>query len=134
VQDSQTAIFLHVYLFLRENIEKNGNDLFNILQYNDIQIIVVRLGNIMDKTTTVQARISDNLKTQAENILSGLGLNTSDAIRVFFHQIVSHGGLPFDMRIKQPNQKTQEALEELEKGGGIRHKNTSDMFKAWDKE
>lgn len=83
----------------------------------------------MDKTSTVQARISDDLKAQAENILSGLGLNTSDAIRVFFHQVVNYGGLPFDMRVKTPNAKTIEAMEELENGGGTRHKTAEDMYK-----
>lgn len=88
----------------------------------------------MGKTTTVQARISDDLKTQAEQILSGFGLNTSDAIRVFFHQVVNHGGLPFEMRAKVPNAETRAALEELENGGGKRHKNSVDMFAEWDKE
>ncbi|MEM6603005.1 MAG: type II toxin-antitoxin system RelB/DinJ family antitoxin [Pseudomonadota bacterium] len=88
----------------------------------------------MDKTTTVQARISDDLKAQVECILSSLGLNTSDAIRVFFHQVVNHGGLPFDMRVKAPNAETWAAMRELENGGGIRHKNVEDMFKSWDNE
>jgi DNA-damage-inducible protein J len=88
----------------------------------------------MDKTSTVQARISDDLKAQAENILSGLGLNTSDAIRVFFHQIVNCNGLPFDMRVKTPNAKTVEAMEELKNGGGKRFKNSAEMFAEWDKE
>lgn len=88
----------------------------------------------MDKTTTVQARISDELKTQAENILSGLGLNTSDAIRVFFHQVVNYGGLPFEMRVKNPNAKTIEAMQELENGGGKRYKNSAEMFSEWDNE
>lgn len=88
----------------------------------------------MDKITTVQARISDNLKNQAEHILSGLGLNTSDAIRVFFHQIVNHGGLPFDMRLRVPNKETQDAMEELKNGGGQRFKSTDTLFKQWDNE
>jgi DNA-damage-inducible protein J len=88
----------------------------------------------MDKTTTVQARISDNLKNKVEHILSGLGLNTSDAIRVFFHQIVNHGGLPFNMRLRIPNTETKAAIEELNNGGGNRFKNPDDMFSEWDNE
>jgi DNA-damage-inducible protein J len=88
----------------------------------------------MDKITTVQARISDNLKNQAECILSNLGLNTSDAIRVFFHQIVNHGGLPFDMRLRIPNKETQAAMQELNNGGGERFKSTAALFKQWDNE
>lgn len=88
----------------------------------------------MDKTTTVQARISDTLKVQAENILSGLGLNTSDAIRVFFHQIVNYGGLPFEMRMKVPNSETLQAMEEVKNGGGKRYKTADNLFSEWDKE
>jgi DNA-damage-inducible protein J len=88
----------------------------------------------MDKTSTVQARISDELKVQVESILSGLGLNTSDAIRVFFHQVVNYGGLPFDMRIKTPNAQTIESMEELKNGGGKRFKDSAEMFAEWDKE
>jgi addiction module RelB/DinJ family antitoxin len=88
----------------------------------------------MDKSTTVQARISDDLKTQAETILSALGLNTSDAIRIFFHQVVNHQGLPFEMRVKIPNSETIEAIQELKNGGGTRFKNASEMFAEWDKE
>jgi DNA-damage-inducible protein J len=87
----------------------------------------------MDKITTVQARISDNLKHQAEAILSNLGLNTSDAIRVFFHQIVNHGGLPFEMRLRVPNKDTQVAMQELNNGGGERFKSTNALFEQWDK-
>ena len=88
----------------------------------------------MDKITTVQARISGDLKIEAEGILANLGLNTSDAIRVFFHQIVNHGGLPFAVRIKQPNAETQAAIDELTAGGGKTFANAQDMFDEWDKE
>lgn len=44
---------------------------------------------------TVQARVKPELKAEVEAILSTLGLSTSDAIRVYLHQIVNSRGLPF---------------------------------------
>lgn len=87
-----------------------------------------------EKTSAVQARISEGLKIEAEHILSALGLNTSDAIRVFFHQIVNYRGLPFDMRVKTPNAETRAAMEELESGGGTRYEDSAELFATWDKE
>jgi addiction module RelB/DinJ family antitoxin len=52
--------------------------------------------------TTVQARISPELKSDAETILSAIGLSTADAIRVFLQQVVNHNGLPFPLTNEQP--------------------------------
>ena len=53
----------------------------------------------MAKSASVYARIDPNLKEQAEAILSALGIPTSNAIDMFFKQIVLRRGLPFDVRI-----------------------------------
>jgi DNA-damage-inducible protein J len=47
------------------------------------------------KTEVVRARIDADLKAQAVAVLSASGLEMSDAIRLFFRQVVAHGGLPF---------------------------------------
>lgn len=64
------------------------------------------------KTQMIHARVDQNLKHNAEQILNALGLNMADAIRLFFTQVILNQGLPFEVKI--PNKKTQKAIEELE--------------------
>ena len=76
----------------------------------------------MAKSASVYARIDPMLKEQAENILSALGIPTSNAIDMFFKQIVLKKGLPFEVRL--PYEKPvclgtlseEELNAELEKG------------------
>ncbi len=53
----------------------------------------------MAKETTVRARIDGDLKTEAEEILHQLGMTTSQAINIYFAQIVLRKGMPFDVKI-----------------------------------
>ncbi|NBT49484.1 MAG: type II toxin-antitoxin system RelB/DinJ family antitoxin, partial [Actinobacteria bacterium] len=53
----------------------------------------------MLKTTTIRARITPTVKTQAERILSSLGMTASDAIQLLFHQIQLRRGLPFQVEL-----------------------------------
>ena len=74
------------------------------------------------RTEMVRARISPELKTSAEGILSSLGMNPSQAIVLFYKQIELHRGLPFDLRLPPtpiPNMATMtddELAEELQHG------------------
>ena len=61
----------------------------------------------MAKTQTVYTRIEPELKSDVERILARLGLTPSDAINVFFNQVVLHKGLPF--KITVPNMTADEA-------------------------
>ena len=61
----------------------------------------------MAKTQTVYTRIEPELKTDVERILTRLGLTPSEAINVFFNQVVLHKGLPFE--IKVPDMTAAEA-------------------------
>ena len=51
----------------------------------------------MAKETTVRARIDETLKEEAETVLKQLGITTSQAINIFYNQIVLRQGLPFDV-------------------------------------
>jgi len=55
------------------------------------------------KESYVRARVDNRLKRDSELILHELGLTTTDAIRVFLHQVRLHKGLPFDLRLKEDN-------------------------------
>ena len=65
----------------------------------------------MNKNATVHSRIDGNLKENAEKILSIIGIKPSEAITMFYKQIVLQRGIPFKLEI--PNNTTLKALEEL---------------------
>ena len=69
------------------------------------------------KTGMVRARIDPELKARAETILDQLGLNASDAIRLFYTQVTLSDGLPFDVRI--PNAETRKAIREARMGRDV---------------
>lgn len=74
------------------------------------------------KSANLYARIEPEVKEQAENILATLGIPVSNAINMFYKQIILQRGLPFEVKI--PSAKpvdmtfiTDEQLNaELEKG------------------
>jgi len=76
----------------------------------------------------VQSRIDPEVKEVADNLFSAMGFSTADAIRMFIHQAINVGGMPFQPMSKQPNAETIAAMEELANGGGERSKNTKEMF------
>lgn len=71
----------------------------------------------MAKTEFIRARVEPELKTQAEEIFSKLGLSPTDAITLFYVQVIMHDGLPFAVRI--PNNETIEAMRQAETGQGL---------------
>jgi len=78
------------------------------------------------KTEAIQARIEPKLKAEAERILNELGLDASDAIRVFYKQVVLRKGLPFDLAI--PNEATRRAMRDVQESRRLtRYKDTAEM-------
>lgn len=67
----------------------------------------------MPKTAIINARIEPKLKKEVEDILERLGLNTSQAVTLFFKGIQIYRGLPF--RVRLPNKETRRALEDARK-------------------
>ncbi len=82
----------------------------------------------MAKTKTVKARMEPGLKLQGEAVLSAIGLNTTEAITMFFRQIVMRQGLPFDAKI--PNAETIKVLEDAAKGIGLSGPMSLEEFEA----
>jgi DNA-damage-inducible protein J len=70
----------------------------------------------MAKTAYLNARIDPELKAQAEDVFSKVGLSSSQAITLFYKQVALQQGIPFDVRV--PNAATAAALQEAEQGGG----------------
>lgn len=53
----------------------------------------------MNKTATVSARIDENLKSEAEEILTQLGIPVSVVINTLYHQIIIQKGIPFPLTL-----------------------------------
>lgn len=76
----------------------------------------------MAKSANLYARIEPDLKEQAESILAALGIPASNAITMFYKQIVLQRGMPFEVKLPAPgpldiSTMTDEQLNaELEKG------------------
>jgi DNA-damage-inducible protein J len=82
----------------------------------------------MTKAATVRARLEPGLKNDAEHILHDLGMTATQAISVFYKQILLRRGLPFEVAI--PNSKTSATFKATDKGRGVvKAKDSEDMFK-----
>lgn len=55
----------------------------------------------MAKTESLYVRMEPELKEQAEDILSSLGISASSAINMFYRQIVLKRGIPFELKLEQ---------------------------------
>lgn len=85
----------------------------------------------MPKTEFVRARIEPELKHNVEEILSELGLTTTQAITLFFKQLELKKGLPFPIEL--PNDETRETFEKTDRGEDLVHcDDVEDMFKKLD--
>lgn len=47
------------------------------------------------KTVTLQIRIDPDYKNKSEKVLKDLGISLTTGIRMFLHQVVNTGGMPF---------------------------------------
>lgn len=53
----------------------------------------------MAKTATVSARIDEDVKDEAEDILRQLGIPVSVVINTLYHQIINRKGIPFTLTL-----------------------------------
>jgi len=70
------------------------------------------------QTSMIHVRVDDQLKAQASDALSGVGLTLSDAVRILLTRVAAEGGLPAGLTA-DPNvydawfrSKVQEALDD----------------------
>ena len=82
----------------------------------------------MSKTVTVRARLEPELKNHAEGVFHRLGLNPTQAIKIFYRQVELRGGLPFDVAIPTPT--TRRTFDATDAGRElVLCKDADDMFK-----
>ena len=67
-------------------------------------------------TTTLSIRMDEDLKAEAEEFFSDIGMNMTTAITCFFKKCLDVGEIPFKLgRKKTPREITLEAIEEAKR-------------------
>ena len=61
--------------------------------------------------TNMTLRIEPELKTQAAALFKALGMDLSTATGIFYRQALRCHGLPFDVKLDEPNETTYAAME-----------------------
>lgn len=61
---------------------------------------------------TLQIRIDDALKQQADSLFSSLGLDTTTAVRIFLNAAVEHEGIPFSVAHDARRFSLQQAIDD----------------------
>lgn len=81
----------------------------------------------MTKTATVRARIEPRLKVEVEKLFQKLGISTTEAINIFYNQVLLRKGLPFNVVI--PNKITEKIFQDTDAEKNlIRCETADDMF------
>ena len=60
-------------------------------------------------------RMEPELKAQAAALFKSLGMDLSTATGIFYRQALRYHGLPFDVRLDEPNEVTYAAMATAEK-------------------
>lgn len=60
-------------------------------------------------------RMEPELKEQAAALFKSLGMDLSTATGIFYRQALRYNGLPFEVRVDEPNETTYAAMEEAER-------------------
>ena len=66
------------------------------------------------KTASVNVRIQENIKEEAEKILSQIGLSRAVAIDLFYRQIIMNNGIPFSLTVPKQQVPICDTMSEEE--------------------
>lgn len=71
----------------------------------------------MSLQTTNTHTVNQNLQNEAQAIFCELGLDLPTAMNIFYKQVITHRGFPFEIKLDEhiPNQETLEAFAEGER-------------------
>lgn len=87
-------------------------------------------------TTNLNIRIDKDVKNQAEEIFGELGLNMTTAVNMFLRATIRECGIPFELKLDEPNEGMKAAIEEGRKmvsdPSSPRYSNMGDLKAALD--
>lgn len=86
------------------------------------------------KTTSVNVRVSEDLKTSADELFKSLGLNMTTAVNMFLVQAVQTNSIPFEIKLREPSEETykaiHDAINDIDMSGP--YDNVEDLMEALD--
>ncbi len=62
------------------------------------------------QTSMIHIRVDDDIKAQATQALTAMGMSVSDAVRLFLRRVVIDQSFPLELKV--PNAETRAAMEE----------------------
>ncbi len=87
-------------------------------------------------TTNLNVRTEKVVKEKAEAIFNELGLNMTTAINIFLRTTIRENGIPFDLKLSEPNEVTKAAIEEgrkIARDNAVKgYKNIDELMEALD--
>ena len=90
--------------------------------------IATQFGVISMKSEMLSTRIDHETKVAFTNICDEVGLSPSQALKLFARAVINHGGIPFEVKARQPNGTTVAAIKELVEGKGRQSPSVDNMF------
>ena len=66
------------------------------------------------KKSNLTIRIEPELKDEASALFKSLGLDLSTATGIFYRQAIRCHGLPFEVKVNEPNEITYKAMADAE--------------------
>ncbi|VKA13751.1 addiction module antitoxin, RelB/DinJ family [Streptococcus pneumoniae] len=73
---------------------------------------------------SISIRMDSEVKEQAQQVFSNLGMDMTTAINIFLRQAIQYQGLPFDVRLDE-NRKLLQVLTDLDQ-----NRNMSQSFES----
>ncbi|HGL1616676.1 TPA: type II toxin-antitoxin system RelB/DinJ family antitoxin [Streptococcus pneumoniae] len=73
---------------------------------------------------SISIRLDSEVKEQAQQVFSNLGMDMTTAINIFLRQAIQYQGLPFDVRLDE-NRKLLQVLTDLDQ-----NRNRSQSFES----
>jgi DNA-damage-inducible protein J len=65
-------------------------------------------------SSNINIRVDSKVKEEAEQLFNKLGMNMSTAMNIFLRQSIRYGGIPFELRLDEPNETSLSAMEDVE--------------------
>ena len=69
--------------------------------------------------STLQVRVDDGVKLEADRLFSSLGLDTPTAIRIFLKSAIENAGIPFSVRHRSMPMSLQQAIQDSRTGQNL---------------
>ena len=73
----------------------------------------------MSNKVNMTLRMEPELKLEASELFKALGMDLSTATGIFYRQALRCHGLPFEVKIDEPNEITYKAIEDAEQGKNL---------------